>query len=176
MKPKILYGLKKIKYVKVVDEQGITFEKKKSLGRYKENGEDKFFTYDELENFMGKEKVEKVFNWDDKEYEPVFISDDMEDIFKSIDRISIKQIRDNVSSVEVRFLGNVKVGIEYAFSPITGKRYDAPHFFIDWNGIKASCGGGNLSGVKKEFKDKIRRYYNFNDPYKIKVSEEFYID
>lgn len=142
-------------------------KKKKNLF---ENG--KVFNWENLEEKFGVERLENIANFKDKEYEIEYmVCPELEGLFKEIDKIKKTQFATE-NEIILPIIGSVLIGKKDTFrsenNPFgSGKKYENKFYFIKWNDILAEHEStDNIDGLLVEFKEKIRRYFEYNSPYR----------
>lgn len=173
MNVNVKYYVRKIEYVENKNAKG-EIKIKKVYYDWLHNGEKLEWTLDELKAKFA-ERLDSILNWEDKEFELEFECDELDIAMNQIDKIK-KGDFETEKTINIFAIGDIKIGKRVSYSPITKIPYRNKFFFIEWKGIISECGGINLDGIKREFKDRVRRFYEYDNPYRHQVKEDLIIE
>lgn len=139
----------------------------------------KVYTYAELEDMFGKDGLQKVINFENEEYEINYQCDVLDELFEKIKSITKDAF---VSKQTIKLGWNndwvFTLNYDYTQSPLTKENYKEKRFIITWEkeNISANCGSDIPYSALYEFVEKLRRFYEYDDPYKHKVDNKSLID
>lgn len=141
------------------------------------------FTKNDIINIFGVDRFEKINNWKDEEFEFVWVSNELDEFISKVRLIEKKQfVKEEVIDFGkfgniVALIGDVKKPVEATERFKNGEWY-RNQFYLAWYGLDnlkiadAYCGGIKPDMAKVLLEDKIRRYFDYDDPYKRPVDSD----